>query len=442
MWSTFPPLPHQPVLDLPTGTTLVDASGACCGALHWLVGAPASGDSITVRLGERYSVRLDGVFSNEINGDGVVVSHVKLSSLLVGDGGNYVTYTVLDGEEVVASGVFHFVYAYSMEAGYVLTQGGPRMYVHIAAREAQFGAGTVHLLLPVDEADINGTLSIELPEVGGVGPAAMHHGPFVEHGIYKPDTTEDKRARQGTRVASLRSAALNFGSPLLDSSAIDETPEQTLPAVDCGGHSEFVNFDRYATYARYVNSLAGQTETNVAYIRRGDVSWSSNISPDDDENETLARISLTVAGGTMLPGNPGGWSLPEVVLTATTDGNGNNEYTAISTASITATRPAFTSVNVSKQSALVTLEVREQFDNRDSATFDGVALRTVCIATASVWFRRDDSNEVARVGVQKTLTDEEFADLLAGIPVSLADGTMLTNDTLDGDITIQGIGPA
>jgi hypothetical protein len=477
MWSVIPAVTHQPAVELvpsntdeglalwswPVGstaairwgvyscdteTTFTDVSGVCCGAIHALITTDFVGGWIRFRLGPRYSVRVNGfVITPDDNGDTEIFGHSNF--LRASSGGEIAaTYSIDDNDEPIDSGNFFWVVR-SIEAGYVLTDDGPRMYVHIVAgdpaggsrRPFHFGAGTLHRLVAVDEASIFGGLTIEMEQCS-IFSAAMHHGPFLSRCDYKPDTSDAKRDRQGTTVASLRSAALNFGYPVAVRVVSNDDLESNtrIALADCAGHPEFFsNSFTFGGAPRYVNALAGQPETDVAYTHRPDVAWHSNLSPDDEENETLARISVTMAGATL--SFDGSRVVPQVVwAAATTNGNGNNEYTAFSSTPVNVTNiGGGTAFTLARQNVLVTIEVRETFGNRQAAALADVTLITTCRVQITAWFRRQDNSTIYRVNGIETLTAEQFSDLLAGEPVEIAarglDGGLTT-------FTIQGIGPA
>jgi hypothetical protein len=474
MWSVIQPSTHQPAVELAPSntdaslglwswpilsgqsqvgrfeaylctseTTFTDISCECCGAFHVACGVEVAAfpARIRLRLGPRYSVEVQSIITPANNGDEEIFGHS--STVTASSGGTAAaTYSIYYNDTPIESGNLLWPVR-SIETGYVLTNGGPLMYVHIGALgfnpPLHFGSGTLHRLITVDEADIFGGLVVEM-EQGSIFTAAMRHGPFLVRRDYKPDTAEAKRGRQGTIVGSLRSAALNFGYPVVVRPTLNVDNDTRIALSDCAGHPEFFsNSSNFGSRNRYVNALAGQLEADVAYTRRPDVTWHSNLSPDDDENATLARLSVTMAGATLT--FDGSRVVPEISWpVATTDSNGNNEYTAFSSAPVDVTNPggsaAFT---LARQNVLVTVEVRETFGNRVAAAVADVTLITTCRVIITAWFRRKDNSTIYRVAGTKTLTAEEFAALLAGEPAEVPAFGLSGGTTT---FTIQGIGPA
>jgi hypothetical protein len=149
-----------------------------------------------------------------------------------------------------------------------------------------------------------------------------------------------------------------------------------------------------------------------------------------------------MAGATLTFGLP--IVVPEISWpVATTDSNGNNEYTAFSSNPVDLTNTGLVggsgAFTVSRQNVLVTVEVLEPFGNRGAAAVADVTLITTCRVIITAWFRRQDNSTIYRVAGTKTLTAEEFAALLAGEPVEVPAFGLSGGTTT---FTIQGIGPA
>ena len=472
MWHVFPPQVGQPSLvlwpDVVDGDTRVygehfddsysdrATAVACVAQTTWRsVGADGfkaihlyGGLNTTVRLGNRYSVRLRLVRHTGFNGDTFIAGDQRGEV-------DYVELSVLDDDEPLAvmplrGGAWWWAAdRIALACGYVFTDDGAVLYVNAAAlsdrlslesRVPCFGAGTLQWRHDVDAADTDGELRIEGADIDIVA-AAAHRGPFFMHAPYLPDTTETKRARQGTTIGSLRSLANNFDNPMIPVGANDTSySPETIAFVDAAGHFDVVrpHLLGVGLTRRFLASVPGRVDSETAYIR-SDVPWASNVSPVAADNERLARVRVTMAAGKIVPSFtfPFGYVLPSIEWEAASM-EANNEYVAYRDTAVTGTGDGdATTRTYVRQNVLVEITRFENMGNQLLAeTLDDVTLATVFVVFVQVFIRdthdTPQTNHLRAVKIiqaVKTLTDGEAADLLAGDAV-----------TFDG-FTIQGIGP-
>lgn len=469
MWETVPQLTAQPVLELvpsvsgpplqlygypndrdrdrrryySSGTsTLNERWGGIYGAFHCLVAMPASsGSSFIIKIGLRYSMRLRVIYDYDDPG----ITQINGIDRIIGNGTEkrpYIEMAFLDGSEPMLSLPLHNILPTSNPTwiagtaagfGFVLSDDGCKMYgfalnhrqafgQSTPAQDATcFGAGTIMRVFDVDEADSYGRLSLEMTATEFYS-AMAHRGPFISSLPYTPETTAEKRARQGTRIASLRSSCLNWSQPL------PYTGNQSIATVDCAGHGEFIDNDVFGSFftSLYVASRQSQS---TAFLKPA-VTWNSNLSNSHEDNERLARLAISLSDSFVISWSGVNVTVPGVSWTATTENSGNNEYVAFRTGDIVGTTSTGLGVTYERQNVLVSLFLFEEIGNRNAATLDDVTLAARCRVTWTVWLVIDEFDGSTPSNF-RDLSEAEFASLLAGDPVEIYTG-----------LTIQGIGPA
>lgn len=455
MWAAIPLLFDQPVLELVpepptepadlfgypapfgegqgpagpgTGSYRMNGTGAfrerwgtTYGACHLLLGFYTT-SQVEITLGDRYGVALRRqTFSAGFNGDTLVIGTAtgafQYVEAALRDGG-IDAETMAMPNIVPLFGTTFTTIGMAVGIGYVLDDAGSFLYFfanEIRSGSASFGSQTYSMRMPVDAEDIHGPLTIAGTDLA-FACAAAHIGPFIKRERYIPDTTADKRGRQGQFIGSLRSRALNFGRPT--------TP---LPRIDWGDLPTDSTIP-----SRFVGAIENMPATETAFTK-DDVPWNSNVSSSAADNERLARLRIKLKAG--YPLFSPATLLPELVWDATTVGQGNNEYVGYRSDPVTTTQN--TVRTFVRQNVFASIGLVEAFTNPTSESFDGIGLTSTYSVGVTVFLRADiddvppiEAFSVRRLPFAATLTAGQVEALLAG-------------DELDlGEITIQGIGPA
>jgi hypothetical protein len=452
------------IYNVPGTGTLRPRFPFVCGAFHALVSPTQAATNMETEifLGSRYglNVRVQPFpVPGGFNGDTIVLGD--------GGSGSYWEIAIRDNQTDVASLACPMVVSVfstldgtlptrttqgiAIGFGYVLDESGPFAYAFcsnendsgfgpsVQNRRGLFGSRSYFLRHPVDESDIEGPLVITGTRLR-FATAAAHDGPLTSHYIHKPESTAVKRARQGTTTASLRSRAINFTSP--HGTSRGGLPSR-IPIIDWGEPDPSDDLaGAQAVALRFLCAYGSHIYNSVAFVKP-DVPWNSNVSAHESQNETLARLRVTLKDGTYISVSQSLWALPEIVWDATSDGQGNNEYVGYRNESAVAERvgESFQEKTFERQNVFASVSLREDFTNHFSNDFDDVDLVSTYEASVTI-FLRDNSfsgeSAIRRLEIRRVLTAQEGEDLLAGqivdlgIPLSLG----------PGGITIQGIGPA
>jgi hypothetical protein len=480
MWAVIPSLPEQPVIELVPNTTsglmfgfpgtqsFFEGYGprftnteetfffqdAAVGAVHFRIslsaaisGTASAQERVRVQLGERYSFVIRSK-RHTPSTDGAIGDAIMLRNLISQTQEVFYFEAALQDKGVdVESMRIHLgtvltpSYTFCVSTGFFFDDDNKiAMYANILLNDPQgrlrsFGSNTYSMRLAVDEGNSwDGDRSITISrnsDAANMNAAAAHAGPLHGWRPFQLSAVDDRRARAGACVASLRSPALNFAVPAI--------LQLDVPRVDSAGDTLFdwaaANLIQTFSVLECYAAAIPEHPDGLEAFAKPDVLWNSNIGTSLAENERLARISVDFPTKRFLSRFQDGifreLESPEATsgFLLTTDGNANNEY--IGSRSINWIFDYLAELGelqtFVKMNAVIAINATEVIANLSSLSFDDVALQTTYFAEVLVTVVRDDGVVVRLFGGTKTLTPQEAAEILAGNSVVLvAPGLGLT----------------
>jgi len=304
------------------------------------------------------------------------------------------------------------MYAHTGVVGTGTTNDGTQLLYEPCA----FGFGTADFRMSVNEADAIGGVS--RITTTGTGPiisiAASRQEWLGQSNTYAPETGDQRRARFGTMVASLRHRSLNFGHPLVrDGKLIGG-----IANIDCGGHPEWTDWGVSAFPA----TVAGSPDEDTAFTKNAS-GLNSNLSEYTSTNSLTASVSIQVSAGTVVT-TP---ASPQMTIHCSLAGT-NNAYTGTANAF---TAFSIGSLSVTGVNAIVGLGRIDTVGNQYATNQNDVTLGAVyrVLATLYLTGAGTPATLVQTISVDKFLTDSEAKAFLSGSALTIATG-----------ITIQATG--
>lgn len=484
MWATSPQLVSQPAVELhppdgqrpalfgyassglPGGTSFWDQrefgyvltdgqslQGDAYKVFHLATFFNTTGEvALEVRLSEHHFLRVKSVLVEGVNGEysvrggatarpryfvDIELENTQANSIQTANFNNYASSSGLIGSVALGCG-----YCLTTE-GWVLygfaslgqlrfdTFGAP-VYRPAGTTSAEFGQSTACLRTPTTESDVLAGNAVTVSFSGNgsctLSKLAGRLDPFLIAEPLRPDTLASRKLFVSQYEGWLRSKAALFFRPVQYSS------ERTGSA----GQRDVTILGLWAP------NVPNQPISDLAFIRPN-VAWSSNLFPDHESNERLARIRLTVLPETQIPDGP--FYLQNINQTLTVDcstGLANNEYTGSTSSPFSVlVTPAFQQpylVDFSALRAYVGISLTETAMTPVGVQDDTLATVGVkAFLYVAMFFVRTDGSVQHNAFITE-LSQNELDTLASGGAVS----KFFFYDRSPGTISVsvQGIGPA
>lgn len=486
MWATSPQLVSQPAVELhppdgqrpalfgyassrlPGGTSFWDQRqfryvladgqslrGDPYAVFHVVANFTSTGEAVLeLRLSERHALRLKTVLVEGVNGLSSIrggetlnpkfvvdieLEDLQANALQTAQFNNYAStsgsanlFSLGCGYCQTPEGWVFYGFASFFEAA--LSVFGAPVYRPVGSVRPEFGQSTCCLRTPIADIDMQGRDAVTVSFSGNgscyITKLAAKPDPFLISQHLRPDTLASRKLFVSEYQGWLRSKAALFLRPLSFQIGLNGNAGQR----DVG------------ELGLWAPNVPNQPTSDLAFIRPN-VAWSSNLFPDHESNERLARVRLTVLPDTQIPDGP--FYLPEINQTLTVDcstGLANNEYTGSTTSpfSVVVTPPpttfqqpylvdfaalrAYVGISLSETASLPAGVVDE--------TLAAVGVRAHLFV--AVFFVRADGS-LHRNGFTAELSQNELDTLASGGAVS----KFFFYDRSPGTISVsvQGIGP-